>query len=142
VPAFGWEQGEPSRARSFGAKATGLEPKAAKTQVMHLRVGGDGFNFLGFHHRWVSTRAVHSTRRFTFLARWPSRKAAQHARDRIRDLTARSRLAVPVAGVAGEVNVFVRGWAEYFRYGNSADSFDKISAYTDERMCLFIGKRH
>ncbi len=120
----------------------GLEPKAAKTRIVHLQVGGDGFDFLGFHHRWVSTRAVHSTRRLTFLARWPSRKAAQHARDRIRDLTARSRLAVPVETVVRDVNVFVRGWAGYFRYGNSAESFDEISAYADERMCLFIGKRH
>ncbi len=85
---------------------------------------------------------MHSTRRLTFLARWPSRKAAQHARDRIRDLTARSRLAVPVEKVVRDVNVFVRGWAGYFRYGNSAESFDEISAYADERMCLFIGKRH
>ena len=120
----------------------GLEPKAAKTRIVHLQVGGDGFDFLGFHHRWVSTRAVHNTRRLTFLARWPSRKAAQHARDRIRDLTARSRLAVPVEKVVRDVNDFVRGCAGYFRYGNSAESFDKISAYADERMCLFIGKRH
>ncbi len=120
----------------------GLEPKAAKTRIVHLQEGGEGFDFLGFHHRWVSTRAVHSKRRLSFLARWPSRKAAQHARDRIRELTARSRLAAPVEYVVRDVNLFVRGWAGYFRYGNSANSFDKISAYADERMCLFVGKRH
>ena len=120
----------------------GLEPKAAKTRIVHLQVGGEGFDFLGFHHRWVATQAVHSTRRLSFLARWPSRKAAQHARDRIRELTARSRLAVPVEYVVRDLNLFVGGWAGYFRYGNSAESFDKISAYADERMCLFVGKRH
>src|SRR6185436_9327294 len=31
----------------------GLEPKAAKTRIVHLRVDGEGFDFLGFHHRWV-----------------------------------------------------------------------------------------
>ncbi len=105
----------------------GLEPKAAKTRIVHLQVGGEGFDFLGFHHRWVTTQATRGTRRLTFLARWPSRKAAQHARDRIRELTARPRLAVPVEYVVRDVNLFVRGWVGYFRYGNSADSFDKIS---------------
>ena len=64
-------------------------------------------------------------RRVTFLARWPSRQAAQHARDRIRELTARSRLLAPVDQVVREVNGFLRGWAGYFRFGNSAREFDK-----------------
>lgn len=120
----------------------GLEPKAAKTRIVALREGGEGFDFLGFHHRWVSTRTGRGTRRVMFLARWPSRKAAQHARDRIRELTARSRLALPVGYIVHEVNLFVRGWAGYFRYGNSADAFDKIIRYAEERICLFLAKRH
>jgi hypothetical protein len=102
----------------------GLEPKAAKTRIVQLAEGGEGFDFLGFHHRLVRSRV--STRQVVFLARWPSRKAAQHARDRIRDLTARSRLAVPVEQVVREVNTFIRGWVGYFRYGNSTRVFDKI----------------
>ena len=31
----------------------GLEPKHAKTRIVHLREGGEGLDFLGFHHRWV-----------------------------------------------------------------------------------------
>ena len=31
----------------------GLEPKAAKTRIVHLEEGGEGLDFLGFHHRWV-----------------------------------------------------------------------------------------
>jgi hypothetical protein len=31
----------------------GLEPKAAKTRIVHLTEGGEGLDFLGFHHRWV-----------------------------------------------------------------------------------------
>ena len=69
----------------------GLEPKQAKTRIVHLREGGEGFDFLGFHHRYVRGRTRRS-RHLTFLARWPSRQAMQHARDRIRELTARERL--------------------------------------------------
>jgi RNA-directed DNA polymerase len=31
----------------------GLAPKASKTRIVHLKEGGEGFDFLGFHHRWV-----------------------------------------------------------------------------------------
>ena len=50
----------------------GLEPKAAKTRVVHLEEGGGGFDFLGFHHRLVRSRGLGGKPRVTFLARWPS----------------------------------------------------------------------
>ena len=78
----------------------------------------------------------------TFLARWPSRKAMQHARDRIRFMTMRARLAAPVEQVVQEINLFLRGWAGYFRYGNSAHAFDQIRRYAVMRLALFIAKRH
>jgi group II intron reverse transcriptase/maturase len=119
----------------------GLEPKTAKTRIVRLTEDGEGFDFLGFHHRLVRGRRPGS-RHLLFLARWPSRQAMQHARDRVRGLTARSRLAVPVEQVVQEVNRFLRGWAGYFRYGNSARMFDKIRSYALGRLALFVAKRH
>ena len=58
----------------------GLEPKPAKTRIVNLREGGEGLDFLGFHHRWVRVRGSHA-KPISFLARWPSRRAMQHARD-------------------------------------------------------------
>ena len=120
----------------------GLTPHPDKTRIIELKVGGEGFDFLGFHHRLVQARGRTGRSRVVFLARWPSRRADQHARDRIRALTVRRRLLVPVKVVVGEINLFLRGWAGYFRHGNSAHSFDKIMAYANERMSLFVGKRH
>ena len=99
----------------------GLELKAAKTRIVHLTEDKDaeGFDFLGFHHRWVRARGTVSPSRVCFLARWPSRKEAQHARDRIRDITDRKRLWVADEWVVQELNQFLRGWGGYFRYGNS-----------------------
>jgi group II intron reverse transcriptase/maturase len=119
-----------------------LEPKAAKTRIVHLVEGEGGFDFLGFHHRLVRSRAQRGTSGLVYLARWPSRKAAQHARDRIRLLTMRARLAAPVEQIVQEVNAFLRGWAGYFRYGNSAREFDKIRSYALLRVALFVAKRH
>ena len=44
--------------------------------------------------------------------------------------------------VVGEINLFLRGWAGYFRYGNSAHAFDKIRKYALMRLALFVAKRH
>ncbi len=119
----------------------GLQVKEAKTRIVHLGVGGEGFDFLGFHHRWVRGNTPRS-RHLTFLARWPSRQAMQHARDRVRELLARERIRLPVGVVVREVNAFLRGWAGYFRYGNSAHHFDTIMAYATGRLARFVATRH
>ena len=120
----------------------GLQPKEAKTRIVHLEEGGEGFDFLGFGHQWVRSRGVRGKRGVMFLARWPSNKAMQRARDRIRELTVRSRLLLSVETVVQDINVFLRGWAQYYRYGHSTIRFDKIRNYALERLTLFIGKRH
>src|SRR5436309_2283449 len=117
----------------------GLEPKAAKTRIVHLTVGGEGFDFLGFHHRLVRGWTPKSAH-LTFLARWPSRKATQRARDRIREITDRKRLLVPVEDIVKELNGFLRGWAGYFRYGNSARVLGQIRNYALRRVALLLSK--
>src|SRR3954469_11947420 len=119
----------------------GLTLKDAKTRIVELREGGEGLDFLGFHHRWVRGNTP-ASKHLCFLARWPSRQAMQHARDRIRELTDRRRLQLPVEDVVQDVNRFLRGWAAYFRYGTSADAFDKITFHALVRLAGFIAKRH
>jgi RNA-directed DNA polymerase len=41
-----------------------------------------------------------------------------------------------------EINNFLRGWANYFRYGNSRRHFTKITTYALRRLALFMAKRH
>ncbi|MGN6176546.1 MAG: group II intron reverse transcriptase/maturase, partial [Streptosporangiaceae bacterium] len=119
----------------------GLELKPTQTRIVHLKEGGEGLDFLGFHHRWVRGNTPRS-RHLCFLARWPSRQATQRARYRIREITDRSRLLVPVEQIVRDLNWFLRGWSGYFRYGNSAREFNKINHYTMDRLARFIGQRH
>jgi RNA-directed DNA polymerase len=119
----------------------GLELKHAKTRIVHLREGGEGFDFLGFHHRYVRGNTPRS-RHLTFLVRWPSRQAMQHARQRVREITARKRLLLPVEEIVGDLNRFLAGWAGYFRYGNSAQFFDKITLHAVNRLSIFVANRH
>jgi RNA-directed DNA polymerase len=124
------EQAEAALARLRRLLADlGLEPKEAKTRIVHLTEGGPGLDFLGFHHRLVRSRGIRDGRGYLFVARWPSDKAMQHARDRIRQLTQRSRLLLPVEAVVEDLNRFLRGWAGFFRYGHSTVRFGKIRHY-------------
>jgi group II intron reverse transcriptase/maturase len=120
----------------------GLAPKRAKTRIVDLGVGGQGFDFLGFHHRMVRSRGIHGRRGVEFLARWPSDRAMARAREQIRQLTIRSRLLLPVEVVVADLNRFLRGWAGYFRYGHSAVRFRKIEQHARDRLAVFIGRRH
>jgi group II intron reverse transcriptase/maturase len=120
----------------------GLAPKEAKTRIVELVLGGEGVDFLGFHHRMVRSRGVHGRHGVQFLARWPNDRAMQRARDRITQLTIRSRLLLPVEVVVEDLNRFLRGWANYYRYGHAAVRFSQIEQHAQDRLALFIGKRH
>jgi len=49
----------------------GLQPKEAKTRIVCLEVDGEGFDFLGFHHRMVRSRSRDGRRPVIFLAAGP-----------------------------------------------------------------------
>jgi group II intron reverse transcriptase/maturase len=119
----------------------GLELKSAKTRIVHLRVGDGELRFLGFSHRLVSGRSRLGAR-FAFMHRAPSPQAMSRARRRVSEITARRRLRYPVEQVVQELNWFLRGWGGYFRYGNSNPDFHRITLHAQERLALFIAKRH
>ncbi|MGH9006914.1 MAG: group II intron maturase-specific domain-containing protein [Acidimicrobiales bacterium] len=66
----------------------------------------------------------------------------QRARDRIRQMTMRSRVLVPTEEVVGSLNRFLRAWAGFFRYGNSSQPFIDIRWYAQMRLARFVAKRH
>ena len=60
----------------------------------------------------------------------------------MRELTARRRLRVPIEVIVEDLNQVLRGWAGYFRYGNSARHFKKVQDHALERLALQVAKRH
>lgn len=117
-----------------------LELAEAKTRLVCLDNYGEGaFDFLGFHHQMVES---FSKPGWHFLARWPSAAATQAARAKIRELTDRRLLRLPVEDVVTNLSRFLTGWAGYFRRGNSTTQFHKLDLYTAERLARWIGMRH
>ncbi len=117
----------------------GLNLSASKTRVVGVAGGDESFEFLGYHHQMVPTRKRPDRHH---LARWPTDKAMTRARSRIREMTGRNRCHVPTEVLVGEINQFLRGWGQYYRFGQSTRCFHAIDEYVVERMALSLSKRH
>ena len=99
-----------------------------KSSHVCLTRGGQGFDFLGFHHRKMESwkwRGRH------YLQRWPSARAMRVLRDKIRAATARSEpsgryppwspTSTPSCGVGGVL-----------RNGNSGRKFNAVDGYVHD----------
>ena len=129
-------------ARELAAEVLGglgmrLHPE--KSGIVCLTRGGQGFVFLGFHHRKVESW---KWRGKFYLQRWPSARALGVLRDKVRAVTSRSRTERPVAAVVAELNPVLRGWAGYFRNGNSGRKFNAVDSYVHERLAIFASRKH
>ena len=117
----------------------GLELSREKTRIVELEVEGEGFDFLGYHFRRVPSRRDPSRR---YCACWPSRQAMAAARERVRKLTPTGRVGLPAIMVVQDLNRFLRGWAAYFRFGNSTEQFKALDRYVFWRLARFLTRKH
>ena len=114
----------------------GLKLHPTKTRRMELKDGRQGFDFLGCHlHKRLSGRLWQQKglRRY-YLQRWPSRKAMNRVRERVRELTPRKRCHPDVRSVIAELNPVLRGWGQYFQSGNAADHFTNVDDFVVRRL--------
>ncbi|HVM01837.1 MAG TPA: group II intron reverse transcriptase/maturase [Acidimicrobiales bacterium] len=139
------EQAEQAQARAaalLGELGLSLHPD--KTRVVDLRGGREGFDFLGCHLRARMSGKLWEQRRIIryYLHRWPSVRSMKRARARVKALTGRSQVGMELQAVIGRLNLFLRGWANYFRTGNAADKFVSMDRYVAWRLKrLLIKKR-
>ncbi len=117
-----------------------LELHPDKTKLVELGVHKEGFVFLGCHLRLV--RSVFKNRAYRF--RWPSPRAMNSIRTRIRELTDRTRWAwrqdldAVVAGLnpvlRGWVPFTPKGWAPFRVKSPASEKFQEIDRYVCERL--------
>jgi len=121
----------------------GLELHPEKTRVVDLREGKEGFDFLGCHlHARVSGRLLEQGVRKYYLQRWPSARSMKRARARVKALTGRSQVGWELEVVIERLNLFLRGWGNYFRTGNASDKFRQLDRHVAWRLYrLLIKKR-
>jgi RNA-directed DNA polymerase len=113
-----------------------LELHPDKTRIVELGLGKQGFVFLGCYLRIVLSRF--KNREYVF--RWPSPRAMNRIRSRIRELTDRRRWAgmKDVRDVIRLLNPVLQGWGNYFRTGNASLKFQQVDRYVNQRLVRLL----
>jgi RNA-directed DNA polymerase len=121
----------------------GLSLHPDKTRVVDLREGREGFDFLGCHFRARMSGKIWKERHVVrfYLHRWPSQRSMKRARARIKALTGRSQVGQQLEDVIGRLNLFLRGWGNYFRTGNAATKFIRLDRYVAWRLHRLLVKK-
>src|SRR5713226_8122149 len=109
----------------------GLTLHPAKTRLVDLRRGKEGFVFLGCTiHKKRSILRVPGKH---FMQRWPSPKATKKLRERVRELTSKRQSGKDVEQIIAELTPVLRGWGKYFRTGNADREFNKMDYFVVKR---------
>ena len=133
------EQAEQARELVAATLATlGLRLHPDKTRVVGLARGAEGFTFLGFAHRMRKSWKTG----YWYLQKWPSPRAMASIRAKIRERTDRRLARLPLQWAVENLNRVLRGWGQYFRYGNSGQKFGAIDAYVHERLAILASAKH
>jgi group II intron reverse transcriptase/maturase len=121
----------------------GLELHPEKTRRVVLAWGQAGFDFLGCHLRKVLNGRLweRSRERLYFLQRWPSQRSMTRVRQRVKEITPRSRCHTDLRDVIRRLNPVLRGWGNYFRTGNAATRFNQLDSYVWQRLRALRVKR-
>lgn len=90
-----------------------------KTKYLDLNKG-DKFGFLGFEFRKVKTK----NGKLGVLA-LPKKEAKQKLKDKIKAIF-KSNVSQPLTKVRDIINPMLKGWVNYFKYGNSSKAFGEI----------------
>jgi hypothetical protein len=117
----------------------GLRLHPEKTRIAHLARGAEGFDFLGFEHRMRESWKQPGR---WYPNKWPSRPGdGLDPRQDSRPHGPPSReAAVGIGGQGSQPRL--RGWGNYFRYGNSALTFAQIDGYVNERLAILASAKH
>ena len=116
-----------------------LELNETKSKLVDTRSGKRGFDFLGFYHRRVKSPKYGKH----FLQKWPNAKSMKAIRSAVKQrIGSRSILKWSIEDVVASVNPVLRGWMNYFRFGNSSRKFRLVDMYVHERMALWWSKKH
>ena len=107
-----------------------------KTKIVNAHK--ERFDFLGFSICMGESRRTGSL----YPHVQPSKKSLQTIKDRITDLTRRTRTIMPLEWIVKELNAKVRGWVGYFYYRNSSATLKKMKNHLEQRLVTHLRKRH
>jgi len=99
---------------------------------------GEPFDFLGYTFRWVPQRNAPTKK---MVLKRPQKKKRTQFLQRVGEAL-RKRLHVPIAEVIKVVvNPMVRGWVNYFRWGNAGRDLSFVHWQIDKKVRLFASRQ-
>jgi RNA-directed DNA polymerase len=113
----------------------GLTVNEAKSGRYNLREGGE-LHYLGFSFRQVVSRRNGSK----FFLLTPSKKSLLRLYEKVRGLLSHRR-PVKLREQVQEVNTLLRGWVEYYKIGNSWQSYNKVKHFVSQRIRRIVQRR-
>lgn len=113
----------------------GLTLNEEKTCIRHVE---EGFDFLGFTFKEAMNKVTKRKVRIKF----PRAKSMKAIRLRIKERVKSLPLGMDLREVAKLVNPILRGWANYFKVGNSFQAADSLTNYACQQLRIFWRRRH
>jgi RNA-directed DNA polymerase len=115
-----------------------LELHPDKTKLVSMWTGKEGFDFLGFHHRWKVTETSKG-QRFCEAHQIPSKKAMQKMRDNIKGVFAsRSTLLLDMRKMIENLNPKIIGMRNYYGLKNARKQLNKLDWYVIKKFTLWF----
>ena len=134
------ERAEAARSIAETVLATlGLRLHPDKTRIVNLTKGAEGFDFLGFHNHMCESMT--SAGRY-YLQKWPSDRAMASIKAKVKEMTQRRFVGSSLDAVVDRLNPVLRGWAGYFRHGNSSKKFAMVNSYVHQRIAILASNKH
>lgn len=119
-------------------KWLGLEINRTKTRVLQLKDEGETLNFLGYCFRYEKDLKGRATR---YLSHFPSAKAMEKERERIREMTDHTNGCKPAKKLIEEINEHLRGWKNYYKIGYCRREFGEINWHVTKAVTRHLKRR-
>jgi RNA-directed DNA polymerase len=116
----------------------GLTVNREKTKIRNLERPKEQLDFLGFTMRWKPVVRA-PWRKYCTIQ--PAKKSLKRAKEKIREITSSKNGFKPIKDIVKGLNLFMRGWGEYFHKGHPSETFSAINVYVDERVNRFLQRR-
>jgi group II intron reverse transcriptase/maturase len=121
----------------------GVRLNVSKTRIVHVR---HGFEFLGYKIKRgsrplrLAAAKIQSGVRQGALYAYPTEKAIQRFKDRVRGIT-RRKVPLTTEGVIRELNPVIRGWGQYYHKAHVRRLFNQLNRWIVQRIWSHRYKR-
>lgn len=116
-----------------GMKLVRMIMKKMKLELAEEKTGireyWKGFDFLGYHFQ-----------KYYGKYKWAGDKAVKSLKEKVKRATRRLQ-PKNIKKVIKELNQVLRGWGNYFKYGNNKNRFEKLDSWIRMRLRSYIEKR-